>query len=54
MNFKDIDECIENKCNGACINLPGSYQCICDPGYELRNGRCQGTNDSKFPNFPIN
>lgn len=38
----DVDECKVNPCNGACINLPGSYQCICDPGYELRDGRCQG------------
>ena len=40
--FTDIDECKNNPCNGACVNLPGSYQCICDPGYELRDGRCQG------------
>ena len=40
--LSDIDECQTNPCNGACVNLPGSYQCICDPGYELRDGRCQG------------
>jgi hypothetical protein len=38
----DVDECKVNPCNGACINFPGSYQCICDPGYELRDGRCEG------------
>ncbi len=37
-----MDECKQNPCNGVCINFPGSYQCICDPGYELRDGRCEG------------
>uniref|UniRef100_A0A158R4V8 CA domain-containing protein n=1 Tax=Syphacia muris TaxID=451379 RepID=A0A158R4V8_9BILA len=31
----DIDECLaKDLCNnGVCINLPGSYKCVCDDGY---------------------
>lgn len=32
----DIDECslpITDCGQGRCKNLPGTYQCICDPGY---------------------
>ena len=35
---EDINECAANSkiCgdHGACENLMGSYQCICEPGYE--------------------
>lgn len=34
----DIDECSENGricLNGQCVNEPGSYKCICSPGYQL-------------------
>ena len=35
---EDINECAQNLkiCGdqGACENLMGSYQCICEPGYE--------------------
>lgn len=36
---RDIDECTEMSdfevcgVNSECINLPGSYQCLCSPGY---------------------
>ena len=32
----DIDECEGNIClnNGVCNNLPGSFECICEPGFE--------------------
>ena len=32
--FIDIDECDSYDCgNGTCINIPGSYICICPSGY---------------------
>lgn len=34
----DIDECIVNgvMCrNGRCVNTEGSFQCICNAGFEL-------------------
>ena len=32
----DIDECVEqSKCNQTCTNLPGTFFCSCDGGYEL-------------------
>lgn len=38
----DVDECREeNPCgpNAACANVPGSYQCVCNPGFVLKSGR---------------
>lgn len=39
LNFiiTDIDECSLGTANCAqkCINIPGSYQCICERGYRL-------------------
>jgi hypothetical protein len=36
-NYKkcqDIDECqMETACSQRCANFPGSYNCLCDPGY---------------------
>ena len=50
----DIDECFEaalmstDLCahdkNTQCMNLEGSYECTCVPGYSRENGTCQ----SKF------
>lgn len=42
----DVDECSNesHKCkleSESCINLPGSYECVCRWGYSLRNGRCE-------------
>ncbi|KAK6049554.1 calcium binding EGF domain protein, partial [Cooperia oncophora] len=44
-----INECEtgEANCEQKCINIPGSYQCICDRGYtvdidECALGECQG------------
>lgn len=46
--FSDVDECSNGTLCGAhatCHNLPGSFQCACDPGYETaRHGHhCVGT-----------
>lgn len=41
----DIDECeFAAACvGGECVNTPGSYRCLCRPGYALVHGRkCQG------------
>ena len=32
----DINECLANPCKGAnqkCVNTPGSFKCVCKPGY---------------------
>ncbi|KAJ8945202.1 hypothetical protein NQ318_013652 [Aromia moschata] len=32
----DIDECREGKCvNGRCTNYPGSFNCLCPPGFDV-------------------
>uniref|UniRef100_A0A8C8SY70 Latent-transforming growth factor beta-binding protein 1 n=1 Tax=Pelusios castaneus TaxID=367368 RepID=A0A8C8SY70_9SAUR len=46
----DVDECAnETQCgdHAVCHNLPGSFQCLCDQGYEsARDGRhCQDVNE---------
>ena len=43
----DVDECEENAnlCgdNSVCINLPGTFQCVCNPGYTGNSGaNCVG------------
>ena len=34
---EDVDECTESQSclNGACINTQGSFQCRCEPEFEL-------------------
>lgn len=49
--FSDIDECLEaarssvNLCqldeNTVCVNLEGSYECVCVSGYMNISGICQ-------------
>lgn len=42
VSFADIDECIMNgvMCrNGRCVNTEGSFQCICNAGFELTPDR---------------
>ena len=41
----DIDECLvaNGGCPQRCINLPGSYECLCFDGYIFNeNGTCEG------------
>ncbi|CAF0775686.1 unnamed protein product [Didymodactylos carnosus] len=47
---KDIDECLTHNCseNEICVNLPGSYRCDCQLGYNNVTGIC--TNDSQRSN----
>ena len=47
--FLDTNECsaMPSVCdseNGVCMNLAGSYNCSCNPGYELGNDNftCNG------------
>ena len=40
--FTDVDECRMVKCgnNATCKNTPGSYECLCDTGYEGDGHNC--------------
>ena len=44
--FTDIDECKRGTHNcmeaSNCKNTIGSYTCLCNKGYEMKNGRCVG------------
>ncbi len=32
----DVDECADaDRCTQICINLPGSFRCDCNDGFEL-------------------
>ncbi|KAM8763413.1 uncharacterized protein AB9X84_007807 [Acanthopagrus schlegelii] len=48
----DINECLEEKCEWQCVNLPGSHRCICPKGYTLqRDGRrCKDINECSRKN----
>lgn len=48
----DINECAVNPgtCGaGTCLNLDGSYRCICPPGYFLHEETCEGTSHPDQP-----
>ena len=42
----DVDECLTNNgvCSHKCVNMAGTYRCVCPPGSTLHfNGRdCTG------------
>ena len=48
----DIDECLDGgRCqeNSFCVNTIGSFDCLCDIGYELMNGNfCRGTRNIQY------
>ena len=53
--FLDTDECSEippvcDSENGVCRNLAGSYNCSCNPGYELGNDNftCNGKDNISY------
>lgn len=41
-----MDECTENEhvcgVHAACLNREGTYDCVCDGGYRMDDGRCVG------------
>lgn len=48
----DINECAVNPgtCGpGTCLNMDGSYRCICPPGYYLHEETCEGTSHANQP-----
>lgn len=40
----DIDECRYRYCQHGCVNMPGSFACQCEPGFQLasNNRSCTG------------
>jgi len=51
----DLNECLNNPCvGGKCMNTPGSFLCICPPGYELDETGliCQDINDCDLEENP--
>ncbi|XP_042272410.1 protein HEG [Thunnus maccoyii] len=48
----DINECLEEKCEWQCVNLPGSHRCICPRGYTLQKDgrRCKDINECSRKN----
>lgn len=46
-SFSDIDECSRTSgicSNGVCENMMGTYQCVCDDGYQQTDlkSHCEG------------
>ncbi len=42
--FIDRNECDEDACSQMCVNMPGSFECVCFSGFQLQpDGRtCVG------------
>lgn len=51
MVFVDIDECSRTSgicSNGVCENMMGTYQCVCDDGYQqsgAQGSHCEDLNE---------
>ena len=47
--FSDEDECeYEGMCSyphSVCVNLPGTFKCVCEEGYEGDHSECERTFD---------
>ena len=43
--FVDINECDQDLCDveSVCFNMPGSFQCICNPGFTGDELNCRGS-----------
>lgn len=43
-SLSDIDECRYRYCQHRCVNVPGSFSCQCEPGFQLagNNRSCIG------------
>lgn len=54
----DVDECRNDPCgaNSVCHNLPGGFECECQPGYKPLPGRahhgCVDVDECLDPHFP--
>ena len=36
ISIPDTDECMEpSSCSQKCVNIKGSYKCLCDDGYQI-------------------
>ncbi|XP_007889865.2 uncharacterized protein LOC103177488 [Callorhinchus milii] len=53
----DINECLDGfsehrPCEWKCLNLPGSYRCICPRGYRLNDDKhhCEDVNECSYTN----
>ena len=43
--YLDVNECNgDHECDHNCTNIEGTFECSCDPGYELQpdNSTCEG------------
>lgn len=41
-NCSDIDECQSEACRDRmCVNMPGSYTCVCKDGFDMIDGDCR-------------
>ncbi|XP_032884067.1 hemicentin-1 isoform X2 [Amblyraja radiata] len=48
LSCQDINECHEsNPCQHRCLNVIGSYRCVCNRGYQLRGRRCIDINECR-------
>lgn len=43
-DYTDVDECMSSPChsNATCTNTNGTYNCVCDAGYEGDGMNCRG------------